>query len=136
GWLLQTTRWRIADQLRKRLPASAPSVGLDDSTSRTSTAQRVPDPASLDLDAAWEGDWQRTLMDAALASLRNTIDPEEYQIFDLHIHKELSALEVARRMNVKLARVYFAKYKVARLLKKEIRRLETGTPGKKPREVS
>jgi RNA polymerase sigma-70 factor (ECF subfamily) len=126
AWLLKTTRWRIADQVRKRLPVSASKV--DDSTARTSTAHRVPDPASLEWDALWECDWQRTVMEAALANLRGAIDPEEYQIFDLQVFKELSALEVARRMKVKLARVYFVKHKVARLLKREIKRLETVAP--------
>jgi RNA polymerase sigma-70 factor (ECF subfamily) len=126
SWLLQTTRWRIADQFRKRLPISVERNTLVNATTHTSTSELVPDPASMELDAIWEQDWRRTLSDAALANLKNQVDPEEYQIFDLHIFKELSALDVARKMNVKLARVYFAKYKIARLLRKEIRRLEFG----------
>jgi RNA polymerase sigma-70 factor (ECF subfamily) len=80
----------------------------------------------MELDAVWEQDWRQTLSEAALANLKKQVDPEEYQLFDLHLLKELPALEVAQKMNVKLARVYFAKYKVGRLLKKEIRRLESG----------
>ncbi len=124
SWLLQNTRWRIADQFRKRLPASQSLSNSSDATPKTSTSERVPDPASLELDSIWERDWQRTVADAALARLKQIVDPEEYQVFDLFVLKELPASEVARRMNVKLARIYFTKYKIARLLKKEIRRLE------------
>src|SRR5205085_8505252 len=46
GWLLNITRWRIADQFRKRLPAnkSRPSL-LDDRL--TATVERVADPGAL-----------------------------------------------------------------------------------------
>ena len=126
SWLLQTTRWRIADQYRKRLPASQAPNRSADETSRTSTAERVVDPASMELDEVWEKDWRQHLADAALSNLRKLVDPEQFQMFDLHVRKELSALEVARTMKVKLSQVYCAKYKVARLLKKEIKRLEKG----------
>ncbi|MSU64358.1 MAG: hypothetical protein EXS31_18545 [Pedosphaera sp.] len=50
SFLLLITRRRIVDQFRKRPPASA-SPGRGDETARTATIDRVPDPASLDLDA-------------------------------------------------------------------------------------
>src|SRR5258705_10727018 len=52
SWLYQTTRWRIADQLRLRPPGSGDSRG-EDGSSRTSTIERVPDPAGLELDKVW-----------------------------------------------------------------------------------
>src|SRR5262249_40852083 len=48
AWLLQTTRWRIADQLRKRLSAVRAEDG-----SQTSVIQRVPDPATLNFESDW-----------------------------------------------------------------------------------
>src|SRR6185436_12322712 len=53
-WLLNLTRWRIIDQLRKRRPELARFPRRPDQTPRTATIERVPDPASLDLDAVWE----------------------------------------------------------------------------------
>ena len=125
AWLLQNTRWRIADQLRKRLPeANRPTARLHDG-SETPTTDRVPDPVSLDLDALWNADWQQNLVNAALANLRAQVDPEQYQMFDLHVVRGWPAVKVARELGVKMGRVYFAKYKISRLLKKETRRLET-----------
>jgi RNA polymerase sigma factor (sigma-70 family) len=124
AWLLQATRWRIADQFRKRLPAAAHPAASPDDTSHTPTAERMPDPASLNLDAVWDEDWKQNLTDAAMAKLKTLVDPEQYQMFDLHVLKQWPAVKVAEKMDVKLSQVYFAKYKVSRLLKKEIKRLE------------
>jgi RNA polymerase sigma-70 factor (ECF subfamily) len=124
AWLLQNTRWRITDQLRKRLPQASHLKILRLEGSDTPTTDRLPDPASLDLDALWNADWQQNLVDAALANLRSQVDPEQYQMFDLHVLRSWPAVKVARELGVKMGRVYFAKYKISRLLKKEIRRLE------------
>src|SRR5438034_4122504 len=53
GWLLQITRWRIADQFRKREPGNAKRSRSSDDHS-TATIERVPDPRMVDLDALWE----------------------------------------------------------------------------------
>src|SRR6186713_2718988 len=50
GWLLHITRWRIADQFRKRAPAEKQQLKRDDSRRATATIDRVPD--GFDLDAA------------------------------------------------------------------------------------
>jgi RNA polymerase sigma factor (sigma-70 family) len=125
AWLLQNTRWRITDQLRKRLPHASRLRVLPREGSDTPTTERLPDPASLDLDAFWNADWQQNLVDAALANLRTQVDPAQYQMFDLHVLRNWPAAKVARELGVKMGRIYFAKYKIARLLKKEVRRLET-----------
>src|SRR4051812_23453639 len=48
AWLLKTTRWRIADQFRKRPPAPQRASNERDETARTATIDRIVDPASLD----------------------------------------------------------------------------------------
>lgn len=124
AWLLQNTRWRIADQLRKRMPlASHPETAPGDAR-ETPTTERLPDPATADLDALWNADWKQHLADAALAKLRNEVDPEQYQMFDLHVLRNWPAAKVARELGVKMGKVYFAKYKISLRLRKEIRRLE------------
>jgi len=131
AWLLQVTRRRIVDQFRKRQPWSptqpprgpeAPAEG--NGTARTSTIERVPDPEGANLDAVWEGEWQQHLLDRALARVRQTADPEQFQMFDLHVRLGLPAREVARKLDVSLPRVYFAKYKIGALLKRQVQRLE------------
>ena len=84
----------------------------------------MPDPASLNVEALFEEEWKQNLAETALANLRGRVDPEQYQMFDLHVLKNWSAEKVAGKLSVKMGRVYFAKYKISRLLKKKIRRLE------------
>ena len=137
AWLLKVTRCRIVDQFRKRQawsptqsPRSSVSPGgtapRSDSngTAHTATIERVPDPAGYDLDAAWEGEWQQHLTDRALARVKRSADPEQFQMFDLHVRLGLPAREVARKLDVSVPRVYFAKYKILRLLKRQVQRLE------------
>jgi RNA polymerase sigma factor (sigma-70 family) len=124
AWLLQNTRWRIADQFRKRLPESIRPPFLDGQPGDTSLTDNLPDPASLDLEEIWNADWKETVAEAALANLRARVDPGQYQMFDLHILRHWPAARVAQKLGVKIGKVYFAGYKLSRLLRKEIRRLE------------
>src|SRR5580704_8899093 len=49
GWLLQITRWRIADQFRKREPGNEKRPRSTDDRA-TATIERVPDSRGDDLD--------------------------------------------------------------------------------------
>src|SRR2546422_1230950 len=64
-WLLRMTRWRIANQLRKRQPGIERQEHQPHTSTRTATVERVADPASLRLEAAWDEEWERNLMEAA-----------------------------------------------------------------------
>ena len=127
GWLLKITRWRIADQFRKRSPEAAlpprDRKGPGE-TSQTPTSHRIVDPASLNIEAIWESDWEKNLFDIALENVRQQVDAGLYQMFDLHVIKEIPVARVAKKLGVKPPKVYFAKYKVSRLVKKEAKRLE------------
>src|SRR5215470_3861972 len=71
AWLMQLTRWRIADQFRKRQKeASFVAAGVaplppSDDTS-TDPMERIPDPATLPLETLWQEEWKQHLMTAAL----------------------------------------------------------------------
>ena len=128
SWLLVITRRRITDQLRKR-PAQAagiPSRGHEDA--RTDTVERIPDRTGIDLEKTWDREWEEHLTRTALERVRQKADPEQYQMFDLHLIQKLPAREVARKLRIKMARVYFAKYKICRLLRKEIKQLRQEIP--------
>jgi RNA polymerase sigma factor (sigma-70 family) len=128
GWLLQVTRRRIVDQLRKRPP---PGVILQstsgDETTATPLVEQIPDPTSLNWEAAWEQEWEQSLLDAAIDHVRERVDAAQYQLFDFHVLKHWPASKVARKFGVGLGTVYFAKYKIWRLAQKEIKRLEGRT---------
>jgi len=123
SWLLQLARWRVADQMRKRLDNLRVVEANADSVSQTAVLNRVPDPASLNLDALWNENWQRNIAEIALSRLKNQVDPAQYQMFHLHVIKEWRGRQVAEKLGVKTPQVYFASYKISRLLKNEIKRL-------------
>jgi RNA polymerase sigma-70 factor (ECF subfamily) len=124
GWLLQLTGWRIKNQLKKRMPAVCREARPEADTSSTSPTERVPDPASLDMAAVWDQEWKRSLLEAALERIKRTANPRQYEMFYLHRVKKLPPGQVAKTLNVNLARVYLATHRISALVKKEIRRLE------------
>src|SRR5947209_12423472 len=74
-WLLNLTRWRIQDQLRKRRagPAGAGAFdGLMKSSAAsgdigsTPTIERIPDPAVTEFGAEWDAAWEKNLLAQAL----------------------------------------------------------------------
>ena len=123
AWLTRTTKWRIGDQFRKRTQAQASHSPPTNGSARTSTVERVPDPASLEMDASWEKAWEQNLLEVALEKVKAKVDGDAFQMFHLHIIQQWPAAKVAATTGAKVAQVYFAKYKVSRLLKKEIARL-------------
>src|SRR6266480_2630006 len=123
GWLLQITRWRIADQFRKREPGNAKRPRSTDDR-LTATIERVPDSRIVDLDEVWESSWKENLFEAAVARVKKKIEPKQFQIFDCYVRKEWPAQKVAERLGVNVGQVYLARHRVGALLKKEIKALE------------
>jgi RNA polymerase sigma factor (sigma-70 family) len=119
AWLRQITRWRIADQLRKRSPAPTPS-----GPQSPRALDELLGSAEAELEAVWEREWQKNLFEAALTRVKRSVKEEYYQIFDLYILKEWPAGKVARTLRINLGLVYLAKHRVASVLKKELRALE------------
>ena len=127
GWLLQTARWRIADQFRlrqRRDRLEAPGPSGDDPG--TALIERVPDPGGFDLDAAWDAEWRGHLLAAALQQVRREVDPRQFQIFDCCVTRGWPAARVARELGVSLPQVYVGKHRVGALLRKTVARLERG----------
>jgi RNA polymerase sigma factor (sigma-70 family) len=126
GWLRNLTRWRIADQLRKRQPAARETEAS--SAARTGSVPvdpaDIPDPAGSGLDNAWETEWQANLMEAALERVKRRVKEEHYQMFDLNVVRQWPAKKVARTLEVSIAQVYLVKYRILALLRKEVRQLE------------
>jgi RNA polymerase sigma-70 factor (ECF subfamily) len=121
GWLLQITRWRIADQFGKRQPGRAARTNSD----ATETVERVADPAVSGLETLWEADWQRNLLEVAMARVKRQVHPKQYQMFDLYVTQQWPMELVTKTLGVNTAQVYMAKYRISGLIRKEIRTLET-----------
>jgi len=127
-WMLRLTRWRIIDQLRKRRsenegPTCSPER-QDNETATTATMDRIQEPAVSDLEALWNEEWEKALLDVALERVKRQVSPEQYQMFDLYALKELPVTKVASILGVSVPRVYVAKHRVAALVKQEVKALE------------
>jgi RNA polymerase sigma factor (sigma-70 family) len=123
GWLLNITRWRIADQFRKRQPTDLKRSHPRDDRA-TATIERVPDAAAVDLDSVWDKEWQENLLAAAVARVKKRVDPKQFQIFDCYVRKEWPAQKVAADLRVSVGQVYLARHRISALLKKEINKLQ------------
>jgi len=124
SWLLQLTRWRIVDQVRKRSPGDAVQLKADDSGRDTATIERLPDEAGQRIDAVWDEEWRRSLLETAMERIKRKVNARHYQIFDCAVVKQWPASKVATYLKVSAAQVYLVKHRLAGLLKKEIEILE------------
>src|SRR5215468_7889528 len=74
GWLLNLTRWRVVDQMRRRGPRAVDRAGSAATVTRTATVEKMVDPAGEDLEALWELEWEEALLKAALSKLKRRLD--------------------------------------------------------------
>ena len=124
GWLLQLTRWRIQDQLRKKQYQKDGRRLQKEERLGTSLLEAQPDPASLNWEHKWDEEWQKNLLETALERVKARTKSQTYQVFYFHVCKRMPARVVADRLGVKLAHVYYAKLIVSRSLQREIQKLE------------
>lgn len=121
-WLFQIVNCRIKDQFRQRqrhrsrlMPLPQDEGGLP--------LESIAAPRSHEPDAAWELAWEQNLREAALARVRQRVDPRLYQIFDYREIQGHSSAETASHLQTSRSLVYGATSRVRRLWQEEIRRL-------------
>jgi RNA polymerase sigma-70 factor (ECF subfamily) len=119
-WLLNMTRWRITDRIRRR-HATGPSVTL------VSWAQAglpedadVVDPMGPPLERLWDEEWAANLMEIATQRLKAQVSARQFQIFYLHVLREIPVREVARQLGVSIGAVYLAKHRVGRSWRRQL----------------
>lgn len=122
AWLLTQTRWRIADQFRKRGPQL--HLPEPETANETDFINRIPDEKNARLDELWEADWQKNLYAAALERVKKDIDPKKFQIFDFYVRREWSPEKVAETFGVSVNQVYITRTRVLDQLQAEVKRLE------------
>jgi RNA polymerase sigma-70 factor (ECF subfamily) len=141
AWLLQITRRRIADQFERRardtrlaaalspVPRVRPGPQGPEAGTRTATLERVPDPGGLELERHGEEEWQKHVLEAATARVKAHVRAKQFQLFELSVLGGWPARKVARTLGVSIASVYLARHRVGSLLRKELRRLNSGGRG-------
>jgi RNA polymerase sigma factor (sigma-70 family) len=123
AWLLNLTRWRIADQIRRRKDFAELAPPAEETSLGTSETNEPIDPAGENLDALWDAEWEFNLLEAAVAKVKRRVDPEKYQIFDFNVNKGWSPEKVAAAFGIPVAHVYKAKHRVTEQIKEEVERL-------------
>jgi RNA polymerase sigma factor (sigma-70 family) len=120
GWLLQMTRWRMTDQLRKRGPQNfqfEPEAGEE-------TPEQETDGLGPELEKLWDEEWEANLLKAAVAKARRRTDPKQFQIFDFYVNKNWEPEKIAGMFSIPVGQVYLAKHRVTELIKQEVERLK------------
>jgi RNA polymerase sigma-70 factor (ECF subfamily) len=124
-WMLRLTRWRIIGQFPKRLPSAAPiHCPFDDDATAGALIERASGLKPSDLDMAWQREWEKAVLEAALERLRPRLTPEQYQMFDLYCLRQMPVAEVARFLGTTVMRVYMTKFRITKLLKREVESIE------------
>src|SRR4051812_12717131 len=111
SWLLQITRSRIFDALRRKHSRQDGNFVLREA--RLDTPVLEAQPTESELDAIWDKEWNAHLLDKAMDHVKRHADARQFQLFYVHVVQEVPALQVARRLGAKLPEVYFAKYKIS-----------------------
>jgi RNA polymerase sigma-70 factor (ECF subfamily) len=127
GWLLKTTRWRITDQFRKRGPAWAHPLPSDEDPAGVRNLEYLADRSHLAVEALWETEWRKNLLEAAIMKAKRKVDPQQYQLFDVYVNKQWAPDKVAQRFRVSVGQVYLAKHRVTAMVKEEVERLAKAT---------
>ena len=123
GWPLQLSRRGIQKQFYRRQRAQGKNSKYCDIDPWSGLADETPDPVSQ-LESVWNEEWEQNLMDAAITRVKKRVAPEQFQIFNFHVLKNMPAQQVAQTLKINVARVYLAKYRLVKMLRQEIKRLE------------
>lgn len=130
-WLMNMTRWRIADQYRKKqrnpaaLGQSCGTPGGDGTPRDTATVERiVGENGESVLDQIWENEWRSNLAEVALERVKKLVSPQQFQLFDAYVVKGWDTDRVKNELGVSAAQVYLAKHRVGALLKKQVEELK------------
>src|SRR6185436_12699514 len=114
-WIFRILRRRVADHFRKlyRQPA------------RTAiTPEMLEGTGEMSLSDAWDQEWERSVLDAAVADVRASANPKHFQVFDYCVLKEWPVAKVASTLGMNSAQVYLARHRVSQAVKRAARRIE------------
>ena len=123
SWLLNLTRWRITDQVRKR-PPLRPNADQQNAPDDTPTVERIPDSSCDALAGIWESEWKQSLLEAGVARLRRRTKPKQFQIFELYALRSWSGNKVAKELGVSLGQIYLVNHRLRKMLQQELATLE------------
>jgi RNA polymerase sigma-70 factor (ECF subfamily) len=116
-WLLRIARRRIIDHLR-RLYRQPPRPEYPPEALDIEEPDSVLAPAAEQIEAAWEEEWERRVLQAAIEQVKREVNPKHFQIFDYVVLKEWPVTKVAQTLRVNAAQIYLARHRVSRAVKR------------------
>ena len=122
AWLLRLTEWRITDQLRKRQKGIT-TVPNETSTG-TGVVEKVADLASQPLEAAWNEEWEKNILEVAVERVKRKVNPHHYQVFDLYVLQKWPISRIVQALKIGPGKIYLIKHRISLLIKKEITGLQ------------
>jgi RNA polymerase sigma-70 factor (ECF subfamily) len=122
-WMLRLTRWRIIDQLRKRLP-SAQRIEISGNDDATAALDQLTGGRAPELEVVWNEEWRKLAAATAVEHLKRRVSPEQFQMFDLYVLRQMPVAEVARLLGTNVARVYLVKHRLSKLLREALDEFE------------
>lgn len=104
---------RAIDIIRKRKKNIANDEEID--------FDNMPETKRSKLDMAWDTEWSRHILNQAMEELKNKIEPETYQAFELYTIEEWAPKKVAEFLDMKVGSVYTAKNRAVEKLREIIK---------------
>jgi RNA polymerase sigma factor (sigma-70 family) len=122
GWLMNLTRWRIANKFARRPKDEKLSGRGEIGGDRDSpTIDRLPDETKAD--ELWEKEWQEHVLEVAYERVARTASSRHYQVFDLYVRQQWPVKDVARELGISSASVYVIGHRLTKQLKSEVAKL-------------
>jgi RNA polymerase sigma factor (sigma-70 family) len=116
GWLLTIVRRRISNFWRaKHYQFCGERVQREEAFEPAMMDVHAFEGASYD--ALWDEEWRAHALRVGEDYVKRTVKPVQYQAFKLHVIDGVGAGEVAHRLGLKLMEVYWAKYRVGKMMK-------------------
>jgi len=122
-WLFRILRRRVSDHFRKLYRQPAPAGISPEMLEGTGEADAIVMRDGVSLSDAWDQEWQRSVLDAAIAQVRAQANPKHFQVFDYCVLKEWPVAKVASTLGMSAARVYLARHRVSHAVKSAARRI-------------
>ncbi len=120
SWLFLIVRRRVADHLRKvyRQPLRA-ELAFDPVAEDDGAAVAVEE--SGELGTAWDQEWEQSVLEAAISSVRARVNPKHFQVFDYCVRQGWPAPKVAATLSLNVAQVYLIRHRISKAVKQAAR---------------
>jgi RNA polymerase sigma-70 factor (ECF subfamily) len=112
-----------------KLHQSVNVPSTDEPENSNDPIENMASATNSELEAIWDEEWDRHLVQTALNRIKRQVRPRQYEIYYLHVVLGKPLQEVKKALQVSSAQVYLAKYRVGACLHRTVKRLQAGTLG-------